>query len=112
MENVLFIVPRVDGDSKTIAIVSAQVDEVKLTNEQEFFVALMEAMIDWVNKTADGKKAWERSSEDFNVGDLSAEQPFSHLLKKHLQRHGIFNMKTNPGYWKFDDVLVDKQRLT
>jgi len=119
MNNVTFIVPRIDGDSKTIAIVTAQVrDGSKLAEENDFREALILAITEWVKKSYDGKQEWKRSSEDFNIGDLSMAQPFSHLLKKFLQKHGIFELKvetwdqTNRGYWLFDDVLVDREQVS
>lgn len=65
----------------------------------------------WFTTTDEGRGAWESTSENFNVGDLSTELGDG-ALTECLMLHGIAsldietysnNTKTS---WEFDDVLV------
>ena len=66
-----------------------------------------------MNTTADGKREWESSCQDFNMGDLSSCLPCV-ILEKILAKHGIYKLtvETNSedqecGYWSYDTVLID-----
>lgn len=117
MKKVMFVVQRVSNDCKTVAIVTSQVDHERMGDESNFFSSLMAAVTEWVRTTTDGKKALKNSAQDFNVGDLTNEQPFSHIFTTILAKHGIreLNIKTydqaTMGYWQYDDALVDTNEL-
>lgn len=117
---VTFLVPRESVDETTIAVVEVSVEprdnENSLTIMENFFQALRRAITNWVNDTDEGKREWENSSRDFNVGDLSSLLPLPSSLKKYLRKEGIHSISINihsSGHasWCFDDVLFSESEL-
>ncbi len=111
---VLFVVPRFDSDSKSVAIVEANFKSKDLS-ESEFYKRLRYAITDWVFRTQDGENEYKKSSEDFNIGDL-ANCCGRASLKPYLAVQGISNLKIQAwdqpgrGSWIFDDRLVTDGR--
>lgn len=108
-----FTVIRNDPDEITFALVTANVNQIVLGNETDFLNALTRAISDWVKTSDAGKMAWENSSEDFNVGDLS-HWTDELSLKKCLEKEGIteLNIDINSKNmasteWMYDTVLAD-----
>ena len=68
----------------------------------------------WVDTTAEGQKAWELSSQDFNIGDLSEWLDDVDLLKC-LADEGVKNLTIESvdadTDWNYDTVLVDSNSL-
>jgi hypothetical protein len=97
----------------TCAVIDAMVDGID--SNGEFQECLKLALTQWYQNTDEGKHAWEESSNDFNVGDLAAQQPFSRGLLKELKKVGIFNLKISiygnynaQPLWHFDTVLIEE----
>jgi len=110
-----FIVSRDSRDETTLALVYADVNDKRLLNEKSFLKALKQAITEWVKNTPEGKSAWEQSSKDFNVGDLSLEPTHSKSsLWTWLDRAGIQNLRIETishsntcEAWSYDTVLAD-----
>lgn len=116
--NVEFLISRDSREETTLALVTAKVTSEELMSGPKFLGALKKALTAWVNETEDGAAAWDNSSWDFNLGDLSMEQPFSQVLKTRLEAHGIYEldievMSSNRAEynWVYDTVLVDEADL-
>lgn len=105
----------VRGDQSTVAIVKADVG-VMLINDTAFFAAIVRAVTEWVKYTEEGKEAWERSSNDFNIGDLSGElggSLLNYLSKQGIENLDITTFSTTNGnrVWTYDTLLVDSGEL-
>lgn len=114
-----FIVPRGSLEEHTIAIVKADIlrDHAVLMTEPGFLSALKQAVTDWMSNTVDGISAWNRSLQDFNVGDLH-QYLEDKALKTCLIRRGITGLEIDthvsimPSHdWSFDTVLVNEGDL-
>lgn len=108
LRDVCFLVPRHDGlQVETVAVVRAST----ALSDSEFLPALKAALTEWF-ETEYGRGAWERSSQDFNVGDLSLVlEEDQRELHECLLRHGIQELSVD-AYdsssavdWSFDEVL-------
>lgn len=102
----------------TFAIVSAMTTNI--SNEHTFLARLTEALTEWVRTTKEGKKAWEYSCYDFNIGDLAGlfEEVNGRFrlplrLEKELAKRGIRNLTiVGSSYdgvsrdWSYDQVLI------
>lgn len=110
-----FVIFRESHDEKTVAVVQANVP-VEMSGEREFFLILKKALTVWRETTVSGAAAWKRSSEDFNVGDLSEHQGDENL-KRILKDFGIHFLDITvemqdhrrDGMWNFDTVLMDEE---
>jgi hypothetical protein len=81
-----YLVPRISNDEFTCAIVKAVVSPKHISSEKGFFKRLMDAVTEWAKSTKRGRLAWEQSSKDFNIGDLSGvfqNGEFRDILKSH-----------------------------
>jgi len=56
-------------------------------NANEAYEAIEDACTKWANETPEGRKAWEDSSEDFNIADLATE--ICPTLRSYLYKEGI-----------------------
>lgn len=84
MANQQMVLPRVGyEDETTFAVVSWAGP-----SREDFLPALKRAVTNWVCSTSQGKKAWEDSSENFNIGDL-ANCTGDSTLKPYLAKEGI-----------------------
>ena len=117
---VTFLVPRESTDETTIAVLEAIVEsgrgENSLVVTENFFEALRRAITNWVKNTTKGKKEWECSSQDFNIGDLSSLLPPPPSLKVAMSKEGIHSISidihsTVHSSWCFDDILVSESEL-
>jgi len=119
MENhkVEFIVVRASISELTFARIDATVTREELTREVVFLKALQGALTQWAAGTSEGKEAWEDSSEDFNVGDLSYEIG-DESMKPYLEKAGIAYLNIGVEChvirtlaWSYDTVLMDRETL-
>jgi hypothetical protein len=82
---------------------------------EEVLSRVQSAVTDWIIETDEGKRAWQDSVEDFNVGDLSLE--LCAQLHEHLRSWGILNVSvSSPDHdvcpaWNYDTVLAERSRL-
>jgi hypothetical protein len=114
---VLFVVPRMSSDERTVAIVQAKVADQELVVISHFFKALVSAVTEWVRDTRIGQRAWVESHEDLNIGDLHHYEDTASLRQK-LVAHHIHDLNIQTfvnipkGNWTFDDILVDTAALS
>lgn len=108
---VMFVIPRISTEERTVAVIQAHVPSA-LTKEQAFFAALTGAITDWIIATPDGVQAWNRSSHDYNIGDLSTDLD-NPTLKARLWTAQIYKLTIDcfvdlsaSGNWTYDTVLV------
>jgi len=119
MSKNLTVVPRISMDERTVAVVQWR----GTIPEHELRQSVTNAVTEWVNTTEEGKEAWQSSSEDFNIGDLSVhlagEDTWEEdALARCLRNHGITWLEvecysdTNGDVdWTYDTVLVDDLAL-
>lgn len=104
------IVLRNSGDEITFADVSCQTD--REMTDTELREAVSKAVSEWIAETEDGKKAWEYSCEDFNIGDLAC-RGIDDDLKEKLEKVGVYELHISthsfeanwPTPWSYDDIL-------
>lgn len=107
------VVLRTSLDELTFAVVEANVDDYF---HGDLLRAVQTAVTRWVKMTPEGAEAWERSAEDFNVGDLSLELSDGgerSTLRHYLASQGLFDVSVEPQVhnaasrdWTYDMVLV------
>lgn len=110
------LIPRVSTEESTFALVMA---EVTFSPDPAVFLShLKKALTRWVEFTDQGKRAWEISSRDFNIGDLSSEAYNEGDLAVILAGEGIHHLSIQtfcdhrvPLDWTYDTVLVDEESL-
>jgi hypothetical protein len=109
-----FVIFRDSMEEKTVAIVTANVDQACLLDEDIFKQTLEVALNDW-RKTEIGLAAWKRSSEDFNVGDLAGYTTEKGLITI-LGKYGIYKLdienhssNSERGAWSYDTVLMSEE---
>ena len=111
MRQDVFLVFRQDRDSKTVAVVKVDFKSEPY-GEKYLRQAITRAVTQWIKSTDEGRCAWKQSSEDFNVGDLSAWQS-SPVLGRFLVDNGVYSLVIETydaktvGDWQYDDVLAD-----
>jgi hypothetical protein len=83
---------------------------------KHILAAFCRGVTKWVEKTSTGKKAWEDSSEDLNIGDLIASHEGDPELAKYLKLQGITSWECT--YWlsdrnvfDYDLVLADPEEI-
>jgi hypothetical protein len=104
-------------DRESVANVTANVINESLLDNSKFLEALIRAITNWMKCTDKGKKAFEYSSEDFNIGDLSSYLEDANL-KGLLYEQGISDLtvsiytcaESNPN-WVYDTHLFDANEL-
>ena len=105
----------------TVALVQVNVDDTfndsgHSTESGAVQGAVVSAVTDWINETESGRKAWEESCEDFNIGDL-CECLDDESLRARLSRYGIGGMEIcitdgSESQWTFDEILVNTPDLS
>ena len=116
LQPVLFVVPRLSHDERTVAIVHAEVSSQALASQAAFLQALMKAVTTWVQTTRAGRSAWAHSHADLNVGDLYHHQDTASLRQK-LIAAGIHRLRIechvdlDRSAWTYDTILVDDTAL-
>jgi hypothetical protein len=123
-KRIVTAVPR-PWEHGTVAVVEATVETAKLeaalqlphvSNETEALLEMIKrAVTRWVNETDAGRAAWENSSEDFNVGDLSNEIGDKELTARLLEEGVVsLDIETHGTAhdWQYDRILVDENELT
>ena len=104
---IMLVVSR-PGDT-TIAVILADVTE-KIKTSRELQEAIIKAVTYWIIQTPEGKAEYERSSCDFNVGDLA--NAGDEKLTNFLNSLGVYNLdidacEAGVDHWEFDDHLFD-----
>jgi hypothetical protein len=102
------IIRRDSRDEQTFAVIAWNGAHPDL-----FFQALRSALAEW-QQTPDGQGAWEKSSHDFNIGDLCnahlARNPLRSILVRH-DIHGleidVYSCDFSMPWWTFDTHLMD-----
>ena len=110
-----FKIDRLSDEENTTAIISFTGEE-RLT-VQETLNLVTTAVTKWIQKTKEGKKAWEYSCGDFNIGDLASYIEDDDLIK-YFDEVGLTNVKlidneyeSSKYIWNFDTVLGDTSEL-
>lgn len=107
---VTFVVFRNSMDENTVAIISASfLDADK--SKSNFLGRLQAALSHWASTTEEGADAYEESSEDFNIGDLSLHVD-DKQLQNILSEYGIKGLEISThedvsSEWSFDTHLID-----
>lgn len=102
------IIRRESSDENTFAMVSF--DKTRLVyDEDSLKTSVKRALVYWIQNTEAGKKAWENSRKNFNIGDL-INGLGDEDLQKALTHQGVVGLKINvisgsSGTWEFDDIL-------
>lgn len=105
------VVIRRGNEENTVAVLTCKRTKA-IPNASALRDALVKAVSDWVDRTTDGREAYEENGKDFNVGDL-AQWDDDPTLLKFMKLHGItgFTLQIfsdpEPAYgWDYDDNLV------
>jgi hypothetical protein len=104
-----------DGKLSTIALVKFTLTK-KMTKDQ-ILKALTTLLTQWVKDTDEGKKAWEYSGGDFNIGDLASyEGEFGEwIAHSKLTAKGIINFEYlengDMDIESYDRVLMNADEL-
>jgi len=100
-------------DETTFAVVSCNRSK-RVGSSRQLFRQLTLAVTNWVNRTETGRAAWESSSCDYNVGDLSTDLGEPTLLAR-LRARGITALEVEIysdddvyDSWTYDTVLVEE----
>ena len=103
-------------DRSSVAVINADCDE-DIINDSTFCISVIKAVTRWIKGTQEGESALNRSSNDFNVGDLSNELD-NPDLQAYLAEQGIENLEINTYdcgfgnlFWDYDTVLVNLDEL-
>lgn len=82
-------------------------------NADELQAAVTRAVTKWMLSSAEGRKAWEYSGSDFNVGDLASwlgeDDLVDCLLRERVVGLQIETLETAD--WAYDSVLVNASEL-
>lgn len=84
-------------------------------NSRDALLALKKGVTEWVRTTEEGRRLWEYSSEDLNIGDLASYLEDASLLEC-LKRRGIEGIDllyevVEGEEISYDHVLVDGDEL-
>ena len=97
-------------ESENLNCVVSCKDNSRIESPNDFFNALTTSISDWVKNTEIGKKAFEYTCEDFNIGDLSSyldDEDLKHILLT----NGVCELEISlieiDGFFNFDKRLVD-----
>ena len=111
MNTVELIFTRHEGMKGITSLAIAQLEMDEIFDENETLNRLKEAVTNWVNETEEGRKLWDYSCEDLNIGDLAACASREDLIP-YLKKAGIkdFNFlfcgDVSSGAHSFDTVLA------
>ena len=84
----------------------------EITNPQVVYDLLVDAITEWVETTPTGRREWECSSHDFNVGDLAnvnriTLEPF--LNSRGIEWIEVETMADNQCFY-YNQILCEAQR--
>ena len=102
------------ADVTTVAMLSLK---TTLATDAEVMTALVDATTQWVQKTDAGRKLWNQSDADLNIGDLASSGAFADaiLLNAFRQRGiefvGCTVADTDEFALPYDSLLVDANKL-
>jgi hypothetical protein len=108
-----------DGKSTTYAILKVVLKPKDATLSNKAIVGYLTVLITmWIAETKEGRKAWQQSCGDFNIGDLAqVEQefkswvPHSQLTAVGIQDFEILGIEDGDNPIYFDKVLVNQNNL-
>lgn len=89
-----------------LAVIQFTHDE-KLKTAAAVLEAFERGITDWVESTVRGKKAWDYSSEDLNIGDMLGEEE-NEDLNSRLRREGISIWRCSYQLSEEEEVSYDK----
>lgn len=103
-----FLVFRQDGFRLgPFMVVTAVVRPSAISTDAELVAELKSRVTAWVRGTEEGKKAWEESSGDLNIGDLSAYD-LTPILKDCPNIVSLdWEQVEQAENWNYDTVLAD-----
>ena len=111
MDQIQTVVIRRGNEENTVAVLTCKQTKA-IPNAERFRDALVKAVSDWVDRTTDGREAYQENGNDFNIGDL-AQWDDDSALRKFMRIHGIIGFRlqifcdTEPvSGWDYDDSLV------
>lgn len=111
-----FVVPRRSADETTFAIVSC-IATADMCNSAALLDGITKAVTEWIKTEQAGKNAWENSSRDLNIGDLSYLYRTPSLTTL-LAKHGVLELEIEThcnddpvAGWSYDTVLADLDEL-
>src|ERR1035437_9915177 len=115
-----FVVPRDSRDELTYAVIRVEISDEAASKGMccvmPFLAALKSAVTEWIKTTKEGKNAWEESSKDFNIGELSNYNLVK--IDRILAKQGIHDIDievhsmegTSEG-WSYDTILANTDEL-
>ena len=119
-----YVIPRLLENEVTFAAITVEFSEAAIDaglygSSDELMEQIKEATTHWVKTCHTGKKAWEDSRGDLNIGDLANYSAYElSRFHEYLKNKGItiedmnvYSMDTKPGVFHFDTVLVDSDKL-
>jgi hypothetical protein len=108
MEKYIAIVSR--EEENLVAVVTYK--SSKELNQNSMMDLITKAVTEWIDDTEEGKRAWEHSLYDFNIGDLS-NYLNSIILRGFLHANDIWELNIEivgngdyPTEYVYDTVLV------
>lgn len=107
------IIKREAADECTFAVVTAICDE-QIKNPRQLQEVIVQGVTKWMAETKEGREAFQRTSGDFNIGDLSTELT-DDWLDRFFQDAGLEDLDIetfcehafNAG-WHYDTLLFDE----
>ena len=112
MNKIEFLLVR-EGES-TQAVVSLNTP-LELSPDQAM-QKICDCVANWINDTESGKKAWDESGEDFNIGDLSMYDSDQMLINRFMVAE-LFNVKVAANEvpllnsFTYDSVLPRRSKM-
>ena len=110
------LVLRSSCDETTFSIVTARKTQ-QVWCARQMVHAFCDAVTAWVQNTPEGRKAYEESDSDYNVGDL-ANDIDDRALAPYLAAQGLRDVEIEvvsdedfQNNWTFDTHLIDPSRL-
>jgi hypothetical protein len=108
-----------DGKNTTYAVLKVRLAPKASQLSNKTIVEHLAALLTlWIAKTKEGRKAWQQSCGDFNIGDLAqVEEEFKSwilhikLTAVGIQDFEIIGIEDNDQPINFDKVLANKSNL-
>ena len=115
-ERVQVLVPRDSHEETTFTLVRCAKGE-RVSDAADLHRQVTAAVTRWVRQTESGREAFERSSEDYNVGDLAGDLGDPDLTRLLLTQGvrdltiDVYSSGDAPSAWAYDTHLVDASEL-
>lgn len=113
-KTLVFVRTEKDGPS-TVGVLSMFVEETHglVVSDATVLERLRRAVTAWTVNSEDGRRAWEASSEDLNIGDLdghlNSPSLVSELARQGIRGLGLLCADPADGAIDYDTVLVNRQ---